>query len=249
MKRKILVMFALFLLCIPSFAFAKGYDADEYLKLDFDDTWYVFTKGNIKDNKELEELGVTEEYMNNLFKNSNVIVDAILFADDNDDTIEVFVRTTETKELYNLNDNTDGYIKEFSDGFISAVKEQGVEISDSSVYKNNDNSYIYFEYFDSNLNVIEYFTVINGNGYAIQAQKANSFTYGEKDYFKGIIDKASFKVIKKENNEDEEKKIEDEKNANWVTSIIVGAVIGALVGGLYGLVYMKIKAKKNKSEK
>lgn len=251
MKKKIFAMFALFLLCIPSFVFAKSYDVDEYLKLDFDDNWYVFTKSNIKDNKELEELGVSEEYMENLFKSSNVVVDAILFEEDNNDTKEVFVRTTETKDLYNLNDNTDSYINEFADGFISSVKEQGIEIVNSNVYKNNNNAYIYLEYSDSNLNVIEYFTVVNGNGYAIQAQKTNSFTESEKDSFKGIIDKASFKIVKQEKDDDNDKEQEKENNksSNYMTNIIVGAVIGALVGALYGLIYTKIKAKKNKSEK
>lgn len=251
MKKKIFAMFALFLLCIPSFVFAESYDVDEYLKLDFDDNWYVFTKSNIKDNKELEELGVSEEYMEKLFKSSNVIVDAILFEEDNNDTKEVFVRTTETKDLYNLNDNTDSYINEFADGFISSVKEQGIEVVNSKVYKNNNNAYIYLEYSDSNLNVIEYFTVVNGNGYAIQAQKTNSFTESEKDSFKEIIDKVSFKIVKQEKDDDNDKEQEKENNksSNYMTNIIVGAVIGALVGALYGLIYTKIKAKKNKSEK
>lgn len=251
MKKKMFAMFALFLLFIPSFVFAESYDVDEYLKLDFDDNWYVFTKSNIKDNKELEELGVSEEYMENLFKSSNVVVDAILFEEDNNDTKEVFVRTTETKDLYNLNDNTDSYINEFADGFISSVKEQGIEVVNSNVYKSNNNTYVYLEYSDSNLNVIEYFTVVNGNGYAIQAQKPNSFTESEKDSFKEIIDKASFKIVKQEKDDDNNKEQEKQNNksSNYVTNIIVGAVIGALVGALYGLIYTKIKAKKNKSEK
>lgn len=251
MKKKIFAMFALLLLFIPSFVFAESYDVDEYLKLDFDDDWYVFTKSNIKDNKELEELGVSEEYMENLFKSSNVVVDAILFEEDNNDTKEVFVRTTETEDLYNLNYNTDSYINEFADGFISSVKEQGIEVVNSNVYKSNNNTYVYLEYSDSNLNVIEYFTVVNGNGYAIQAQKTNSFTESEKDSFKEIIDKASFKIVKQEKDDDNDKEQEKENNksSNYVTNIIVGAVIGALVGALYGLIYTKIKAKKNKSEK
>ena len=251
MKKKIIAMFALLLLFIPSFVFAESYDVDEYLKLDFDDDWYVFTKSNIKDNKELEELGVSEEYMENLFKSSNVVVDAILFEEDNNDTKEVFVRTTETEDLYNLNYNTDSYINEFADGFISSVKEQGIEVVNSNVYKSNNNTYVYLEYSDSNLNVIEYFTVVNGNGYAIQAQKTNSFTESEKDSFKEIIDKASFKIVKQEKDDDNDKEQEKENNksSNYVTNIIVGAVIGALVGALYGLIYTKIKAKKNKSEK
>lgn len=251
MKKKIFAMFALLLLFIPSFVFAESYDVDEYLKLDFDDDWYVFTKSNIKDNKELEELGVSEEYMENLFKSSNVVVDAILFEEDNNDTKEVFVRTTEIEDLYNLNYNTDSYINEFADGFISSVKEQGIEVVNSNVYKSNNNTYVYLEYSDSNLNVIEYFTVVNGNGYAIQAQKTNSFTESEKDSFKEIIDKASFKIVKQEKDDDNDKEQEKENNksSNYVTNIIVGAVIGALVGALYGLIYTKIKAKKNKSEK
>lgn len=250
MKKKMFAMFALLLLFIPSFVFAGSYDVDEYLKLDFDDNWYVFTKSNIKDNKELKELGVSEEYMENLFKSSNVVVDAILFEEDNNDTKEVFVRTTETKDLYNLNDNTDSYINEFADGFISSVKEQGIEVVNSKVYKSNNNTYVYLEYSDSNLNVIEYFTVVNGNGYAIQAQKTNSFTESEKDSFKGIIDKASFKIVKQEKNDNnKEQEKENNKSSNYVTNIIIGAVIGALVGALYGLIYTKRKAKKNKSEK
>ena len=189
--------------------------------------------------------------MENLFKSSNVVVDAILFADDNNDTKEVFVRTTEIEDLYNLNDNTDSYINEFADGFISSVKEQGIEVVNSNVYKSNNNTYVYLEYSDSNLNVIEYFTVVNGNGYAIQAQKTNSFTESEKDSFKEIIDKASFKIVKQEKDDDNDKEQEKENNksSNYVTNIIVGAIVGALVGALYGLIYTKRKAKKNKSEK
>lgn len=48
MKKFFLIVFVLFLLCIPTFVFAQDYDIDESLKLNFDDDWYVFTRNNIK---------------------------------------------------------------------------------------------------------------------------------------------------------------------------------------------------------
>lgn len=50
------------------------------MNISFDESnWYVFTPDNILNNEELEELGISYEYMVDSFNNNEAYLDAILF--------------------------------------------------------------------------------------------------------------------------------------------------------------------------
>ena len=61
--KKILLLVLSFMFLVP-LASAKTVDLNEIdLKLDFKDDWYVFTRYNLDNNSDLEELNVTKEYI------------------------------------------------------------------------------------------------------------------------------------------------------------------------------------------
>ncbi len=61
--KKLLVLLTC-LLFIPVNIYCKTYDLNEVnLSLDFNDDWYVFTRYNLDNNKELKSLGITKDYM------------------------------------------------------------------------------------------------------------------------------------------------------------------------------------------
>jgi len=68
-------------LFVPVSASAQTYslgETDIHISLD-DTVWYVFTRDNIQDNAELEELGLTYEAMYDILHNNDAYMDAILF--------------------------------------------------------------------------------------------------------------------------------------------------------------------------
>ena len=60
MKKYLLILLLLFPLTVT----AQTYQVDEYMKIDMNDNWYTFTRTNLKDNKQLEELNITYDYLN-----------------------------------------------------------------------------------------------------------------------------------------------------------------------------------------
>ena len=86
MKKKLLISVVIafcFALMLVMTAFAKDYVVSETdLTVKIDDTvWYVFTRDNIENNLELDELGVSYDYMNEFFQDNQVFLDAILFSE------------------------------------------------------------------------------------------------------------------------------------------------------------------------
>ena len=56
------------------------------MQITFDESeWYVFTPDNILDNPELEELGISYDYMVDSFRENKASVDAVLFYADSED--------------------------------------------------------------------------------------------------------------------------------------------------------------------
>lgn len=72
--------------------------------------WYVFTPDNILDNPELEDLGLTYEYMYESFQNNQAYLDAVLFFYDSEDYIELFVRRVALEDIRNLTNYDDAFI-------------------------------------------------------------------------------------------------------------------------------------------
>ena len=73
MKKYLLILLLLFPLTVT----AQTYQVDEYMKVDMNDNWYTFTRTNLKDNKQLEELNITYDYLNDFMNKNNVYLDAL----------------------------------------------------------------------------------------------------------------------------------------------------------------------------
>lgn len=88
MKKYLLILLLLFPLTVT----AQTYQVDEYMKVDMNDNWYTFTRTNLKDNKQLEELNITYDYLNDFMNKNSVYLDALKKESERtEDMIESFV--------------------------------------------------------------------------------------------------------------------------------------------------------------
>lgn len=238
--KKIGYVFLLFMVMLfPVLVKAETYavpETDVSITID-ESQWYVFTRGNIKDNKELADLGISYDYMNNLFTSNNIYLDAALF-DENEEknNLELFIRVVPlTEEVGNLHVYSESQIKEFGDGLLNSGK---FNMTEYKIY-GNKYKYIEFEYTDLGYNIYQFYTVINGKGYNFTTQKVNPITEEDKTLIKGMIDTVTFKI-----DEHYEKAIGvDEAGSSIKESAIRGGIIGAIAG-----VVGAIAAKKKKSK-
>ena len=211
------VNFLLFLALFPTLTFASRYyleETDVSLLLN-DETWYVFTRGNIKNNAELEELGITYDYLSNFMEGYSVYLDAVNFSSDLERTVELFVR----KKSGNKIDNLSTYSKSDMKVLVEELaKKQNSPISE--IYE-NDYKFIYLEYQDSSYHLLEYYTVINNDAYTVTAQKENDFTEDEKEEIREIVDSMIF---------ESDSPTQEETDSWEIEPIIIGAIIGAIVG-------------------
>lgn len=238
--KKIGYVFLLFMvMMLPVLAKAEMYvvpETDVSITID-ESQWYVFTRGNIKDNKELADLGISYDYMNNLFTSNSIYLDAALF-DETDDknNLELFIRVLPlTDEVGNLHTYSEKQIKEFGDGLLNSGK---FNMTSYKIY-GNKYKYIEFEYTDLGYNVYQFYTIINGKGYNFTIQKTKEFTEADKTLVKSIIDTVTFKL----DNHYERPIGEEQSGSSIKDSAIRGGIIGA-IAGVIGAIAAKMKKRK-----
>ncbi len=239
MKKKfqfLFFSFLLFLAFFPSITFASRYHLEETdlsLLLD-DDSWYVFTRGNIKDNEELEELGVSYDYLSNLMDENLIYLDAVHFSDESDDMIELFVRKKSGSKVESLSTYSKAELK-----LLEKELANNQDSPTSEIYE-NDYKFIYLEYQDSGYHLLEYYTIINNDAYTVTVQKVNDFTKEEKEEIRKTIDSMIFEV---ESKKEEETKKEEKEDSSILNYAIIGAIAGGIVGFLISLQNRKPKIK------
>ena len=192
--------------------------------------WYVFTPDNILDNPELEELGLTYEYMLESFQNNQAYLDAILFYYDSEDYIELFVRKVALEDIGNLVNYDDDFIERFGQAL---ADEQKVNYE---IYRTNY-PFVLLDYQDQGFYLQEYYTIVNGNGYTITAQKPNAFSREDKARVEKIVDSVSFEVdlsLKEPNSK------ETNKEVNY---IIIGISSVVLVVVIFVTVFKNKKGR------
>lgn len=256
MKKKLLFLLA-FLFIIPCMVNAESYKADnDYVTIDFDSNWYVFTRENYKNNSELSKLGVTEEKMNEIFTTNNIYLDAFT----KDFKKEFFVRKISLDSLgesgiNNIKEYSDKEFDEFAKGFITTVGAKTYDKVDFGDYR-----YLHTN-FESTLEgksvtIEEYVTIVSGNAYVFQLQGYNGLTDSDKEANKQRVmnavikdDYKSAEVPKQEEPKQEEKKEEkkekEEKDNDLLYYVIGGAATGAVIGGV-GVTLSK--KKKNQAQ-
>ena len=202
MKKVLLFVFLMF---IPTLGYATTFElknTDMDITID-ESEWYVFTPDNILDNPELEELGLTYEYMLESFQNNQAYLDAILFYYDSEDYIELFVRKVALEDIGNLVNYDDDFIERFGQAL---ADEQNANYE---IYR-TDYPFILLDYMDQGFYLQEYYTIVNGNGYTITAQKPNAFSREDKARVEKIVDSVSFDVdlsLKEHNSKETNKEV------------------------------------------
>ena len=178
---KKIVFSLLVLLVMPLMVSAVSVDVPSAdMSLNIPDEWYVFTRENIENNPDLDELDLTYEFMNELMNENDMYVDAF------DDEEEFIVSVVDVEDVGNLNDYFDSEIEDL------AVEIQSIAGADSYELYENDYKFIYLEYMDAGYYIINYYTIIADRAYTFTIQKETEFTSAEKDSYKTIIDSVNF---------------------------------------------------------
>lgn len=226
-------MFILLMVILPLNVLATDFSLnDTDMQITFDESeWYVFTPDNILDNPELEELGISYDYMVDTFEENGAYLDAILFFSNSDDYIEVFVRKTRIEDVINLNNYDKSEIEELGKAL---AEEQG---ADYEVYQ-NDYSFVKLEYQDMGFYLNEYVTVINGDGYSITAQKPYEFVNEDELRVKELIDSIEFDV---------DESLKEPSRVDWY-KIFRYVIIGACSGALIVAIFVTMRKNKKNNE-
>jgi len=238
MKRTISVLLSVVLVAaalLPITAFAETYNlGDTDISISVDDTvWYVFTRDNIKNNSELEELGITYDTMYDILHDNEAYMDAVLYYEDGE-YMEFFVRKRALDAgVANLSNYDDSEVLDLAK---ELAKKQGAETY--SVYE-NQYKFAKLEYIDSNYGyyLCEYYTVVNQDNYTFTFQSTSQFTDWEYAEMETIIDSIKFDV---------DTSIKEEKKTSKDESIVGKAIGGAVIGGAVGAGIAIIGKKKKK---
>lgn len=225
--KKVLCLLISLVLFIPVNIYGKNVDLREInLSIDFNDDWYVFTRYNLDNNKELESLGLTKEYMENFFNENGAYIDA----SPKELGTDFILRIKSVEDMNNLSNYPDDVVKEVAKEISKLVSSE-----DYKVYNNGKNKYAIVRYYDetSKYNVLAYYTVVNAQGYTFQMQKQSDITQTDETNMKTIMDSATFNVLDKYKNESEDvqKELDNvgKKDFN-IKNILIYAGVGALIG-------------------
>ena len=189
MKKLLYIIFVVFM--VPTIVLAKNYDiTSQKLHIDFNDDWTVFTRENLENNPYLDDFNVTYDYINKLFYDNDIFIDAIY----QDRALELFLRVKSVQDV----DNISNYNDEKLNNLASALGKK-VKASKYYVFK-NDYNYIVTEYKDAGYNILSYYTIVEGKGYTFSVQTKNEITESNKKQMSDIISTAKFDIeVKKQN--------------------------------------------------
>lgn len=240
MKKISYIILLLLFMVFPSHIEAKEYNVsgtDVSINID-DSKWIVFTRDNLYNNPELDELGLTYQFMNDFMTTNNIYLNAIKLNNfQTKENLEFNIRVNDlSTKVANLHTYPTEEINEFGKEIINSGK---INANNFTIY-GSEYKYIEIEYIDKGYNVYQFYTVINGRGYNFTAQKENAITFLEKNQIKGMIDTIIFEL---------DSNYEQPTKSFSIKEVIKTAIIGGIIGGLCGLVYAIIYKKKkgNKS--
>ena len=237
MKRTMRILLSIILcfsVLLPIITYAETYNlGGTDMSISVDDTvWYVFTRDNIKNNSELEELGITYEAMYEILHNNEAYMDAILYYENGEYT-ELFVRKRALDTgIANLSNYKDSEVLELAK---ELAKKQGAETY--SVYENRY-KFARLEYTDSGYYLCEFYTVVNKDNYTFTFQSTSQFTDEEYAEIENIVDSVKFDV---------DTSIKEKKTSSFAESVLEKTIGGAVIGGIVGAVIAITNKKKKKT--
>ena len=204
-------------------------DTDIHITVD-DTMWYVFTRDNLQDNPELDELGLTYEEIHDILHNNDAYMDAILFYDDGQ-YMELFVmKTAVDTGIVNLSNYDEDHVMELAE---ELAKKHGADR-----YSTYESRYKFAktEFLDEELAlyVCQYVTIVNKEIYTINFQSPAMFSDWEHEQMQAIVNSIEFDV-------DTSLKEELLESSSWIW-----AIIGGVAGGIVGLIVALINQKRKK---
>ncbi len=238
MKRNISILITLIfclMIFMPVSVSAETYPlAETDMSIQVDDSrWYVFTRDNIENNSELDELGISYDTIQEILYNNQAYMDAILFYDDGE-YVEFFVRKKPLDiGVANLSNYENSKVLEFAQ---EVAKNQNSDTY--SVYE-NEYKFAKSEYVDSDLGyyICEYVTIVNKDNYTFTFQSASQFSDSEHEEIKGIIDSVQFDI---------DTSLKEPQNTSLWSNVITKTVGGAVIGGVVSLITAFVNKKKKK---
>ena len=227
------------LLCVyiflPATVYAETYclgGTDMSISVD-DTTWYVFTRDNIKNNSELEALGISYEYMYDSLHHNEAYMDALLLYADGE-FVELFVRKRALDAgVANLSNYANSEVLELAK---ELAEKQGA--GTYSVYE-NQYKFAKLEYIDANCGyyICEYITVVNKDNYTLTFQATSPFADDEYVEIARIVDSIAFDV---------DASMKEEKTTAVFDGVLAKTIGGAVIGGVVGFIIAIINKKKKK---
>ena len=238
--KKFLIL-ALMLFLMPFTVKAEEYDVKSAnMKITFPNEWYVFTRENVEDNKDLENLKIDADYMNKFFNANSAYIDAIK------SNLEFVLRTTDNVDYESLSDYPEAKINEIAQDMGAINKTD-----DYKVYANKY-KYVLLNSKSGDYYITIYATVINSRWYTFTIQKKSAFTSEEATEIKKIIDSIDYTIIEKpavettETVETIEKDVKESNKENRFELIriyVATAIIAVIFIGFL------VSKKKGKNEK
>lgn len=210
-------------------------DTDMSIRVD-DSSWYVFTRDNIKNNSELDELDISYDSMYDILYNNEAYMYAILLYDDGE-YVELFVRKRAIDSgMANLSNYSEKDALELAKGLAKRVNAE-----EYSVYE-NQYKFAKLEYVDSNLGyyMCEFFTVVNKDNYTFTFQSTSPFVDTEYEEIESIIDSIQFDV---------DTSLKEKKSSFLGDNVIEATIRGAIIGGGASIIALLFGKKKKKMKK
>ena len=239
MKRIMSVLLSA-ILCVSAFlpitTYAETYNlGGTDMSISVDDTvWYVFTRDNIKNNSELDELGITYEAMYDILHNNEAYMDAILYYEDGEYT-EFFIRKRALDAgVANLSNYENSEVLELAK---ELAKKQGAD--KYSAYE-NQYKFAKLEYIDSTYGyyICEFVTCVNKENYTFTFQSTSQFSDEEYAEIESIVDSIKFDI---------DTSIKEKKSTSFAESVLEKTIGGAITGGIIGAVIAIVNKKKKKN--
>lgn len=226
--KKIYLLLLSFLLLIPLTVYAKSYEIKECnLSLEFDSSWDVFTRDNLKGNKKLSDYNVTEQQMKEMLEENNKYVDAIKNLSE-EYYLELLLSKGKNEEVENFSDLSD---KEIQDEIEQNVKDVP-SITDSGLFKVGEYKFIMLESYDSTnqINIRQYLTTVDSTSYVFMFQTNAELTSSQVNDIEEVMNSVKF----------------NSSSSNLFLIIGIVVLVVAVIGvGVYFFL-KKSKDKKNK---
>lgn len=236
MKQTVSILLSV-MLCIFAFfpitTYAETYHLDDTdISISVDNTsWYVFTRDNLKNNLELEELGISYDTMYSILQDNQAYMDAILCYEDGE-FVELFIRKKAVDSgVANLSNYSNEEVLELAK---ELAKRQNAK--KYSVYENRY-KFAKLEYIDSTLdyNICEFVTVVNKESYTLTFQSISKFSDSQYEEMMNIVDSVGFDV---------DASLKEKKATSFWDNVITKTIGAAIIGGLIGAVIILANKKK-----